>query len=316
LILVIPDGPSCRGDSPVAEHDAVNSIPKSEHGKATSAETTASPTGVFPAMTAQGPATAQTVSLIGGLAVLGLLAAVVVLLDSSTGGNGTQAALVASWLRAIWLVLAFALAGSAAFIAVRRLSLLLRELLDRESRRSRQIEHGLGHAIQLLERIAQGIEQRAHSAVLGPPAAAAQAYPVKTVEDWTAELKAAREANDPTRVLEIFQTIAPELEGEPRRVLQTEIAEWFITVIYRRLRTGKIQAEVVELAGRFAESFASTAQGASVRAALPMLRRSAGLCPRCIKPYTGTGQACPECLRSGNTTSVPDLPSVDPDLPE
>jgi len=133
-----------------------------------------------------------------------------------------------------------------------------------------------------------------------------------TLDERMAELKAAREVNDPARVLELYQAIAPALESEPRHAIQTELAQWFLSLIYRRLRSGKIQAEVVDLAGRFAESFAATVEGASVKAALPTLRRSAGLCPRCAQPYTGVAKACPECLglHTGAATVVP--ASIDP----
>jgi hypothetical protein len=117
------------------------------------------------------------------------------------------------------------------------------------------------------------------------------------LEQRTAELAAAREVNDPARVIELYRLVAPELDREARGELQAGVARWFLTLIYRRLRTGKIQVEVVDLATQFAESFAATTVGASVLAALPMMRRSAGLCPRCAQPYTGVEQACPECLR-------------------
>jgi hypothetical protein len=250
----------------------------------------------------------------GGLAVLGFLAAVIVLLDPGpAGGHVSPAAVAAPWLRALWLALAFGLAGSAAFIALRTSSVLLGQLHNRNSRQARQLEDDLGRAVRLLERIAVGIEQGALSMAVRQPAESAQAPPAATgLEDRMAELKAARDVNDPTRVLELYHAVASTLEAEPRQRLQSEIAAWFLTVIYRRLRTGKIQVEVVDLAARFAESFAATTQGASVLAALPMLRRSAGLCPRCAQPYIGTGQACPQCLRPGSASPVPASPSFEP----
>jgi hypothetical protein len=128
-----------------------------------------------------------------------------------------------------------------------------------------------------------------------------------TLEERIAELKSAREVNDPARVLELYPVIAPALGPETRHSIQTEVAQWFLALIYKRLRAGKIQVEVVDLAGRFAESFAATVEGASVKAALPTLRRSAGLCPRCAQPYTGVALACPECLgqRTGPGTVNP-----------
>jgi hypothetical protein len=111
-----------------------------------------------------------------------------------------------------------------------------------------------------------------------------------------AQLEAAREVNDPDRVFEIYQTIAPSLDTEARITLDRELAKWFLTLIHRRLRTGTIQSDVVQLASRFSEVFAATVEGASVRAALPTLRRSVGLCPRCSQPYAGVAEACPKCL--------------------
>ena len=85
----------------------------------------------------------------------------------------------------------------------------------------------------------------------------------------------------------------PSLDGQRRAALEQELAKWFLTLIHRRLRTGKVQADVVQLATQVAETFAATVEGASVRASLPTLRRSVGLCPRCAQPYTGVADACP-----------------------
>jgi predicted amidophosphoribosyltransferase len=64
-----------------------------------------------------------------------------------------------------------------------------------------------------------------------------------------------------------------------------------------RSRLWIIQVDVATLAGRVAEDFAHTTEGASLRASLPTLRRSAGLCPRCAQPYTGIADACRDCLK-------------------
>jgi hypothetical protein len=115
------------------------------------------------------------------------------------------------------------------------------------------------------------------------------------------QLDAAREVNDPERVFEIYHALVPSLETEARIPLDRELAKWFLTLIHRRLRTGTIQTDVVSLASRFSEVFATTVEGASVRAALPTLRRSVGLCPRCSQPYAGTAEACPKCLTAGSS---------------
>ena len=120
------------------------------------------------------------------------------------------------------------------------------------------------------------------------------------------QLGAAQAVSDADRVLEIYQSIAPSLDQERRAALDPEVARWFLGLIHRRLRTGKVQAEVVALAARFADHFSATVEGASVRASLPTLRRSVGLCPRCAEPYVGVADACPNCLRVG--TQVHSIP--------
>jgi hypothetical protein len=121
------------------------------------------------------------------------------------------------------------------------------------------------------------------------------------------QLGAAQAVSDADRVFEIYQTIAPSLDPDRRATLDPELAKWFLALIHRRLRTGKVQAEVVQLAARFADNFGATVEGASVRASLPTLRRSVGLCPRCAQPYIGVADACPNCLRRGtHAVSVPE----------
>jgi hypothetical protein len=118
----------------------------------------------------------------------------------------------------------------------------------------------------------------------------------RSARDQMAQLEAARQVNDPTRVLELYQAVRPALELEQRTALERDLASWFLSLMQRRLRTGKIQPEVVALATQVAETFATTAAGASMHAALPTLRRSVGLCPRCAQPYAGIADACPKCL--------------------
>jgi hypothetical protein len=123
------------------------------------------------------------------------------------------------------------------------------------------------------------------------------------IEHGLAQLDAARNSNDAAGVLELYPAVASTLDEEARRSLASDLAGWFLSLIHRRLRAGRIQADLVQLAGRFAETFAATVEGASVRASLSTLRRSVGLCPRCAQPYVGIAEACPACL--GKTASPP-----------
>jgi len=146
------------------------------------------------------------------------------------------------------------------------------------------------------------------SAVLWEDLAAARRG---AIEEGLAQIEAARNVNDPDRVLELYHVLASSLANEARRSLEGDLATWFLSLIHRRLRTGKIQADVVHLAGRFAETFATTVEGASVRASLTTLRRSVGLCPRCAQPYRGIAEACPQCL--GRVTNPPAGATTNPE---
>jgi hypothetical protein len=115
-------------------------------------------------------------------------------------------------------------------------------------------------------------------------------------DEHLAKLDAARKVNDPDRVLELHRFLVPLLEAEAKSSLEADLSRWFLRLIHNRLRTGRIQADVAHLAGRIAEAFSHTVEGASLHASLPTLRRSAGLCPRCAQPYTGVADACPACL--------------------
>jgi hypothetical protein len=125
------------------------------------------------------------------------------------------------------------------------------------------------------------------------------------LNDHLAQLEAARKVNDPDRVLELHQFLVPLMEVEARNSLEAELSKWFLRLIHNRLRTGKIQTDVAHLAGRIAETFSHTVEGASLRASLPTLRPSVGLCPKCAQPYTGVADACPSCMGLGQPPSLP-----------
>ncbi|MDG3006473.1 hypothetical protein [Paludisphaera mucosa] len=130
---------------------------------------------------------------------------------------------------------------------------------------------------------------------------------------WRGQLQAAREVNDPTRVLELYEEAPRVLDDEARYELDRDLAKWFLDHVHRRLRSGILQMDVVSLVDRVSETFGHTKEGASLRAALPTLRRGAGLCGRCGKPYTGFASACPECLGAPEPPPpfIPELEPVD-----
>ncbi|MDR3633675.1 MAG: hypothetical protein P4L84_07545 [Isosphaeraceae bacterium] len=133
--------------------------------------------------------------------------------------------------------------------------------------------------------------------------------------DLMARLDAARAANDPDRVLELRDALTLLLSGEPLRALDRDLAKWFLHVIQKRLRAGGVKPDIPLLAARVADALDTTPEGASLRASLPTLRRSAGLCARCAEPYAGIADACPKCLATAAVATAPPPPSV-PDEPE
>ena len=132
-------------------------------------------------------------------------------------------------------------------------------------------------------------------------------------QELLARIAAAREVNDPERVIELRDALKPLLAPDAVRSLDRELARWFLLLISRRLRTGTVRSDVAVLAARVAESLDDTPEGASLRASLPTLRRAAGLCARCGQPYTGVADACPTCLTGLRTVAIsPTPPPSDP----
>ena len=134
-------------------------------------------------------------------------------------------------------------------------------------------------------------------------------------QELLSKIAAAREVNDPERVIELREALRDVVESEHLRTIDRDLAKWFMTLIHKRLRTGTVREDVAVLASRVAVSLDGTPEGASLRASLPTLRRAAGLCPRCGQPYKGVADACPTCL-TGATGSPGFSVADDPGEPE
>ena len=129
------------------------------------------------------------------------------------------------------------------------------------------------------------------------------------------KIEAARAANDTTGVIDLHAELL-NLQGEGNSdEFDQALVQWLMEMIHKRIRTGRIAVEVVVLAGRVADQFGTTKEGASLRASLPTLRRSVGLCARCMVPYRGVEEACDKCMGGAIMASAPtiaDLPQDDP----
>jgi hypothetical protein len=136
------------------------------------------------------------------------------------------------------------------------------------------------------------------------------------VNDLRQRIEAARLANDPEGAISSRDELGQILHGEAILEVDRSLVKWLMVLIQRRLRTGTVRPDVVALAGRIAESFGGTTEGASLRASLPTLRRAAGLCPKCSEPYAGVGDACPKCLAASSAATPTSSPFVDEGEPD
>jgi hypothetical protein len=119
------------------------------------------------------------------------------------------------------------------------------------------------------------------------------------VESLSRRIEAARAAIDPTGVMDLYEQLAPLVAGDADHSLSRDLVRWLIGLVQRRLRGGTVRPDVVALATRIAAAFENLPEGASLKASLPTLRRSAGLCPQCGEPYTGLAGVCSRCAKSG-----------------
>ena len=117
------------------------------------------------------------------------------------------------------------------------------------------------------------------------------------IVDLKARLDAARAAGDAQRVIDFRDELTQHLRGPALQDLDRDVVRWLAGVISKRVRAGTVRADVVALAARVADSFGDTPEGARLRIALPDLRRHAGLCPRCSRPYEGRRRRLPPLPR-------------------
>jgi hypothetical protein len=161
-----------------------------------------------------------------------------------------------------------------------------------------------------LERIAAALERG--GALVAPEGSRPGSVPVAELR---ARLDASRSANDPDAVIALRDELARQLDVEALGILDREVVGWLIKLIQRRMRAGTVRTDVVLLAARVADRFGTTVEGASLRASLPTLRRSAGLCPVCGEPYAGLEDRCPRCQARAVAEAEPGAPDDEGDTP-
>ena len=126
----------------------------------------------------------------------------------------------------------------------------------------------------------------------------------------TAELSAARRSesealrsklddaladDDPGTAITCRDALTRHLSGAELGDLDLRLVRWICRWVRHRGR-GDVSADVAAVASLAADRFGDTDDGRSLLAAIPTLRRKAGLCPNCARPYRGGGEACPDCI--------------------
>lgn len=77
----------------------------------------------------------------------------------------------------------------------------------------------------------------------------------------------------------------------------TKLRKSSLEFIFHRMHSGTVREDVASLARNITQIFPLSLEGKTLAPVLGVLRRSAGLCPRCEKPYKGVANACHDCLR-------------------
>lgn len=90
------------------------------------------------------------------------------------------------------------------------------------------------------------------------------------------------------------------MEFEPRPDDQVKLRKSAMEAIFQRMHSGTVREDVAQLAEAVVAVFPESTEGRTLAQVLGVLRRSAGLCPRCSRPYKGIASACHDCLRGTN----------------
>jgi hypothetical protein len=131
----------------------------------------------------------------------------------------------------------------------------------------------------------------------------------RKVQALRTQLDEAQQAGDAERTLTARDRLSAYLDGNDLEQLDRRVAGWLTRYIRDRLAAGRAR-DVLPLAERVVDTFGDTTEGSMVRAALPTLRRSSGLCPDCGQPYDVSLERCPACqAKRAARAQKPDVPA-------
>jgi hypothetical protein len=146
-------------------------------------------------------------------------------------------------------------------------------------------------AERLLDAFARDHPQATQVAALTAALSAARRAEADTL---LAKLDAALADDDPSTAITCRDALTRHLGGDELGDLDRRVVRWIAGWVRRRAR-GEVAPDVASVAALAADRFGDTDEGQSLLTAVPALRRKAGLCPQCARPYPGSGEACPYC---------------------
>ena len=106
-----------------------------------------------------------------------------------------------------------------------------------------------------------------------------------TEQKWHAAVRAYQSSLDAEVLLNIDETLLSILRNGA------------LQEIFQRMHSGTVREDVAILAEAIVDNFPDSKEGRTLGPVMAVLRRSAGLCPRCSLPYRGIANACHDCLR-------------------
>lgn len=171
-----------------------------------------------------------------------------------------------------------------------------KRLVDAVQAQEEKVSRGLDllekQLLPALEQLTRAVEARPEPATNGPKAG--ELSNLSTTE-LLEQLQAAKKIGDADEVLDLRAALAPRLGEAKRLKLERELGDWLMKFFQGALRSGKAPLVAAAL-GRAVDELSEVAEMQHLAEALPMVRRSAGLCVSCGKPYRGRDAQCPVCL--------------------
>lgn len=199
-------------------------------------------------------------------------------------------------LIALTTVVGFGLAGWVLGTALKVIAGLLDVLADQAEASWRTVDLMEIHVIPTLGRIAAKLDAEVGS---GQGASTSWTEPRRPspgrADALQKELAAARADEDVDRALELRDELTQHLRGEALQTLDADLAGWIKGLVEARAKAKDVDWEVARWVAHAVDSLGDESEAAPLRAALPEIRRRAGLCRLCGRAVAGGRDVCGRC---------------------